>query len=85
MTHWRVLDFAPMNARVDLLLDEVLELPPEDRSAVVIALIESLASSDQKAISEAWRAELQQRRERLRSGAVKAMPWDESRARMAGW
>ena len=73
-----------MNARVDLLLDEVLELPPEERSAVAMALIDSLEGSDQRVISEAWRAELLRRRERLRSGAVTAAPWVEARARMTG-
>ena len=74
-----------MNARVDLLLDEVLELPPEERSAVAIALIESLEATDERSISEAWREELLQRRQSLRAGAVKATPWDEARARMARW
>ena len=74
-----------MNARVDLLLDEVLELPPEERSAVAMALIDSLESSDQRVISDAWRAELRERRERLRTGAVAGTPWDEARARMASW
>jgi putative addiction module component (TIGR02574 family) len=71
-----------MNARVDLLLDEVLELSPEERSALAVALIDSLESCDQRAVSEAWRTELLQRRERLRSGAVKAAPWAEARVRM---
>ena len=74
-----------MNARVDLLLDEALDLLPEERSAVAMALIDSLEGSDDRVISEAWRAELLQRREGLRSGTVKATPWVESRARMAGW
>ena len=74
-----------MNARVDLLLDEVLELPPEERSAVAMALIDSLESSDQRVVSEAWRTELLQRRERLRTGAVTATPWAEARARMTNW
>ena len=71
-----------MNARTDLLLDEVLELPPEERSALAVALIESLEACDQRVVSEAWRAELLQRREGLRSGAAKATPWAEARARM---
>ena len=74
-----------MNARTDLLLDEILDLPAADRSAVVVALIDSLEEGEKSAISEAWRAELLRRREALRSGAVKAAPWAEARARMAGW
>jgi putative addiction module component (TIGR02574 family) len=71
-----------MSARVDRLLDEVLELSPEDRSALAVALIDSLESCDQRAVSEAWRAELLLRRDRLRAGEVKAAPWAEARARM---
>jgi putative addiction module component (TIGR02574 family) len=74
-----------MDARVDLLLDEALDLLPEERSAVAMALIDSLEGSDERVISEAWRSELLRRRERLRSGTVKATPWFESRARMTGW
>jgi putative addiction module component (TIGR02574 family) len=74
-----------MNTRADLLLDEVLELPPEERSAVAMALLDSLEGSDQRVISEAWRAELLRRRDSLRSGAVKTAPWAEARARMTRW
>ena len=74
-----------MNARVDLLLDEVLELSPEERSAVAMALLDSLEESDERVISDAWRAELLRRRESLRSGSVKPVPWAEARARMTGW
>ena len=74
-----------MNARVDLLLDEALDLLPEERSAVAMALIDSLEGSDDRVVSEAWRVELLQRRERLRSSTVKASPWAETRARMTGW
>ena len=74
-----------MNARVDLLMDEVLELPLQERSAVAMALIDSLEASDEGAISDAWRAELLRRRESFRSGLVKPVPWSEARARMMDW
>ena len=74
-----------MNARVGLLLDEALDLLPEERSAVAMALIDSLEGSDDHVISEAWRTELLQRRERLRLGTVRPTPWAETRARMTGW
>lgn len=74
-----------MNARADLLLDEILDLPVADRSAVVVALIDSLEEGQECAIADAWRVELVARREALRSGAVKAVHWAEARARMARW
>lgn len=74
----------PMNARVDHLLDEALTLLPEERSAVVLALLDSLEGSDDRSVPHAWRRELLERRERLRSGASTASPWAEARARMNG-
>ena len=74
-----------MKARADLLIDEALDLLPEERSAVAMALIDSLEGSDDRGISAAWQTELSQRRERLRSGAVQAVPWAEARSRMTGW
>ena len=72
-----------MNARVDHLLDEVLGLPAEERSAVAAALIDSLEGSADASVSEAWKRELLRRRDALRSGASVAMPWAEARARMS--
>jgi putative addiction module component (TIGR02574 family) len=72
-----------MNARVDHLLEDVLSLPADERSAVAAALIDSLESGDGAAIPEAWRAELLKRRDDLRAGRVVAQPWAEVRARLS--
>jgi putative addiction module component (TIGR02574 family) len=72
-----------MNARVDHLLDEVLGLPADERSAVAAALIDSLEGSEDASVSEAWKQELLRRRDALRSGASLASPWTEARARMS--
>jgi putative addiction module component (TIGR02574 family) len=71
-----------MNARVDNLLADVLRLPPEERSALAAALIDSLETAEEPAISQAWRTELLKRREDLREGRVKGQPWTEVRARL---
>jgi putative addiction module component (TIGR02574 family) len=71
-----------MNARVDHLLEDVLRLPAEERSAVAAALIDSLEGSDEAAVSGAWRAELVKRREDLRAGRTTAQPWADVRARL---
>jgi putative addiction module component (TIGR02574 family) len=70
-----------MNARVDHILDEALALPDEERSAVAVALLDSLENADPRAVSEAWRAELRRRREELRAGNVRAIPWAEVKQR----
>ena len=71
-----------MNARVDHLLDEALSLPTEDRSALVVALLDSLEGSDDASISEAWRTEIRRRKAGLRDGSILPVPWAEARARL---
>ena len=71
-----------MNARVDHLLDEVLSLPAEERSALAVALLDSLESADETTISDLWRAEVNKRRAELRAGQVQAAPWAEVRQRL---
>ena len=73
-----------MNARVDHLLHEALELPDNERSALVAALLDSLEGSSDPSISEAWREEVRKRRQALRDGSVRAVPWAESKARLSG-
>jgi len=71
-----------MNARVDHLIDEALALAPEERSAVVLALLDSLDGEDDKTVSQAWAEEICRRKSELRSGAQRAAPWAEARARL---
>ena len=71
-----------MNARVDHLLDEALSLPANERSALVVTLLDSLEGSDDASISDAWRAEIQHRREGLRNGTMTPVPWVEAKARL---
>lgn len=72
-----------MNANVDHLIDEALALPADERSAVVLALIDSLDGADEASVAETWAAEIQQRKADIRSGAVKTVPWSEARARIS--
>ena len=72
-----------MNARVEHVLEDVLRLPAEERSAVAAALIDSLETGDESSLSEAWRTELLRRRAQLRAGAVQGAPWSEVRARLS--
>lgn len=71
-----------MNARVDELLTLALRLPAEERSALVIALLDSIEGSADASIVEAWRQEIAQRRQALKSGAATPVPWAEVRARI---
>ena len=69
-----------MNARVDHLLDEVLGLPVEERSALALALLDSLETADEETVSGLWRAEIIRRRAELRAGRVQAAPWADAEA-----
>lgn len=72
-----------MNARVDHLLDEALGMPVDERSALEVALVDSLKGSSDSALSVAWREELIKRRTALRAGTVKPVPWVEAKARLS--
>lgn len=71
-----------MNARVDHLLGEALGLPSEERSALVVALLDSLEGSEDASISDAWRDEVRRRRQELKEGTVRPVSWAEAKARL---
>jgi len=72
-----------MNARVDHVLEEVLRLSAEERSAVAVALIDSLETVEKGSVAETWRTELLRRRSELRAGTVRGVAWTEVRARLS--
>ena len=72
-----------MNARVDHLIDEALQLGPDDRSALVVALLDSLDGDDEASVTKAWAEEFRRRKAELRSGAASSAPWAEARARLS--
>jgi len=71
-----------MNPHLDHVIDEALALVPLERSAVLLALLDSLEGDDEFAVSKAWAAEIAQRKADLRSGVANAAPWAEARARL---
>jgi putative addiction module component (TIGR02574 family) len=72
-----------MNARVDDLIDEALALDPAERSAVVVALLDSLDGEDEAAVAQAWADEIRKRKGELHAGSAQAVPWAEARARLS--
>ncbi len=67
---------------MDPLIDEALALDPGERSAVVVALIDSLDGEDEASVAKAWAEEIRQRKHDLLSGASQAIPWAQARARL---
>ena len=71
-----------MNPRMNHLLNEALTLAPDERSALMAALLASLDGEDEVAVNQAWANEIRQRKAALRDGAAQAVPWAEVRARL---
>ena len=71
-----------MNAHLDQVIDEALALIPQERSAVVLALLDSLDGEDESVVAQAWQDEIRRRKEGIRSGAINMVPWAEARARL---
>jgi|GEM_PF-1843040 len=72
-----------VNAHVDHILDEALGLPADERSALTVALLDSLEGSDDSSITKAWCQEIKARQASLRAGTVKAVSWAEAKARLS--
>ncbi len=74
---------SPMAKETDDLLKEVLSLPVEARAAFADRLLESLDDTKiEPGAYEEWRREINRRAAELDSGAVKAIPWTEAKARL---
>jgi putative addiction module component (TIGR02574 family) len=72
-----------VNARIDHLIDEALQLAPDERSAMVVALLDSLDGDDEASAAKAWAEEIRRRKADLRSGTATASPWPEARTRLS--
>jgi putative addiction module component (TIGR02574 family) len=71
-----------MTGRAQQLLREALELPPDERVAVITELLASLDASEPTAIQDieaAWAEEIERRARRVLSGQSTGKPWEEVR------
>ena len=71
-----------MNARMDHLMAEALSLTPDERSAIALALLESLDGEDEATVSQAWADEIEQRKHDLQRGVRQPIPWEQVKARL---
>ena len=58
-------------------MDLLVLLPPTDRAEIAHRLMESLAEPSDPTWEATWADELQKRVERMKSGAVQGIPFDE--------
>lgn len=69
----------------DLLLKEVLSLPPRDRADVAAELLASLDDGpvdDQEEVERAWAVEIERRGRRVLAGDSAGRPWEEAQKRL---
>jgi putative addiction module component (TIGR02574 family) len=71
-----------MSSDLDDLLKKAMALPEEARAALAGRLIESLDADVDEGIEADWSREIASRLAEFDSGAVKAVPWAEARARI---
>jgi putative addiction module component (TIGR02574 family) len=72
-----------MAASKDDIYRTALTLPESDRVDLIGALLDSLDQEVEEGVEEAWRAEIDRRARELESGAVKSIPWEVVRERLA--
>ena len=64
------------------LFKQALDLDEKDRATLAGLLIESLEEQPDEDLEATWRAEVKRRVADLESGEVKAVPWEEVKARL---
>lgn len=65
------------------LLEKALALPPEARASLASSLLDSLDSTVDPAVEEAWDQEIARRIAEVDAGKVKPIPWEEARRQVA--
>jgi putative addiction module component (TIGR02574 family) len=65
------------------VLEQALQLPPEERADVAKRLIASLDGPADGDVEAAWLAEVERRLETVDRGAASFEPWEVVRARIA--
>jgi putative addiction module component (TIGR02574 family) len=71
-----------MEASTTDLFKQALDLNERDRATLAGLLIESLEREPDEDIEAAWRDEVERRIAELETGEVKAVPWEEVKARL---
>ena len=67
--------------RAEILLQEALSLPDDERAEIEGALLESLEPAPDEVVETAWRQEVAARVAALEAGEVTTTPWEEIRDR----
>jgi putative addiction module component (TIGR02574 family) len=73
-----------MNAAVERIIDQALQLPPQDRAAIAECLISSLDTETDFEVEVAWQREIQRRIDAVDKGEVSCIPWEHVLQRLRG-
>jgi putative addiction module component (TIGR02574 family) len=71
-----------MTASAKRVLEDALELSPEERADLAATLLDSLEEAQDEGVEEAWAEEIARRIRDVESGAVQTIPWSEARRRL---
>ena len=71
-----------MTSDVQDLFEKAAELSPQDRAALAALLLESLESTVDEGVEDAWTGEIERRMADYRAGRIKTIPWQDVRARL---
>ena len=66
-----------MTAAANMVLQDALRLPIEDRSRIAAHLIDSVDEGGEVVLSPSWQAEIDDRIASIRAGTAKLIPHDE--------
>jgi putative addiction module component (TIGR02574 family) len=72
-----------MAASRDDIFQKALALQESDRADLLGLLIRSLEGDAEQGVEEAWQIEIERRGRELESGAIKSIPWELVRRRLA--
>jgi putative addiction module component (TIGR02574 family) len=64
------------------LLEQVLNLPEQDRAEIATRLLESLDPAAQKDVDDAWITEIERRCAAVDAGTLQTSDWKDVRARI---
>jgi putative addiction module component (TIGR02574 family) len=71
-----------MTRKKELLLDEALRLPEEDRADLAVKLIESLDGDPDNDVDTIWPHEIERRCAAVDAGDAETSDWEEVRSRI---
>ena len=73
-----------MTARAKRVLEEALDLSPEERADLAATLLDSLQEGEDPDAEEAWAEEIARRLDEIDTGKVRTVPWSEARRHILG-